>query len=156
MSLPALDLDLTLNPKFTYTSSVHWDELDSLGMLHNSRFAAHVERAIISWYYAQGGRWEANVEDNPDQHHVVRSMTIEFLAPVTSPGTMHIDIWVERLGTTSCTYGFSCSSTDGMITHARGERTIIRLDPHSKRPTPWTGLFRTRHQTLTKDLPAMP
>src|SRR5258708_1985572 len=36
--------DSLFNPRFTYLSPVHFDELDPLQMLHTSRFAAHVER----------------------------------------------------------------------------------------------------------------
>ena len=46
--------DSLFNPRFTYLSPVHFDELDPLQMLHNSRFAAHVERAVTAWYAANG------------------------------------------------------------------------------------------------------
>ena len=107
------DMD-EINPKFTYLSPIHFDELDPMKMLHNSRFAAHVERAITAWYESIGGRWELRAEDNPDQFHVVRDLHIEYLAPFVGTGTMRIDLWVDRIGTTSCVYAFLCSSTDGM------------------------------------------
>ena len=143
-----------INPKFSYESSVHFDELDPMQMLHNARFAAHVERAISAWYTSIGGRWELRVEDNPDQFHVVRDLHIEYLNPFIGTGTMRIDLWVERLGNTSCSYGFVCSSIDGRVAYARGERTIVKVDPQSFRPAPWTDRFRERLSTLTKSLPA--
>jgi acyl-CoA thioester hydrolase len=145
---------MDLNPKFVYHSTVHFDELDPMSILHNSRFAAHVERAITQWYAADGYRWQLNVDDNPDQFHVVRDLRIEFLNPVIGPKTMRIDIWVDRLGTTSCVYGFLCSSEDGLVPYARGERTIVKVDRQSYRPTPWTEAFRQKHGELMKDLPA--
>ena len=36
----------------------------------------------------------------------------------------------------------------------RGERTIVKIDPRSHRPAPWTNFFRDRHITLLKDLSA--
>ena len=33
---------------FVYETQVHFDELDPMQMLHNSRFVAHIERAITS------------------------------------------------------------------------------------------------------------
>lgn len=143
-----------LNPKFVYHSAVHFDELDAMQMLHNSRFAAHVERAVIAWYTMNGRKWELDPADNPDQFHVVRQLHIEYLNPVLGPGTMRIDIWVERLGNTSCEYGFLCSSEDGLVPYARGERTIVKVDPATRRPAPWTDFFRERHSALLKDLPA--
>jgi acyl-CoA thioester hydrolase len=144
----------SINPKFVYHSPVHFDELDPMQMLHNARFAAHVERAVSAWYMTSGKKWELSVADNPDQFHVVRELRIEYLNPVIGPGTMRIDVWVERLGTTSCVYGFLCSSEDGRTPYARGERTIVKIDPASRRPAPWTEFFRDRHITLLKDLPA--
>ena len=135
-----------LTPHFVYYSPVHFDELDAMQMLHNSRFAAHVERAVIAWYRnLGGGGWQRNPADNPDQFHVVRDFHIEYLKPVMGPGTMRIDVWVERLGNTSCVYGFVCSNEDGTIGYARGERTIVKLDPASHRPAPWTEQFRAVH-----------
>ena len=143
-----------INPKFTWISPVHFDELDPMQMLHNSRFPAHVERATLAWFESNGGRWERDVSRNPDQFHVVREMRIEYLNPLLGPGRMRIDLWVERLGNTSCVYGFLCSSADGNIPYARGERTIVKIDPASHRPTPWTDMFRSVHNELLKDLPA--
>src|SRR5205809_5844172 len=91
-----------LTPRFVYLSPVHFDELDPMQMLHNARFAAHVERAVIAWYTARGKSWRPNIDENPDQFHVVRDLHIEYLKPVIGPGTMRIDVWLERLGTTSC------------------------------------------------------
>jgi acyl-CoA thioester hydrolase len=133
---------------FTFKSHVYFDELDPMKMLHNSRFAAHVERAVTSWYLTSGKKWETNVADNPDQFHVVREIRIEYLNPVVGPGPMRVDIWVQHLGNTSCQYGFRCSSDDGKTDYARGERTIVKLDPATKKPAPWTDFFRDHHAAL--------
>src|SRR5438874_2326584 len=77
-----------------------------------------------------------------------------YLAPFVGTGTMRIDLWVDRIGTTSCVYAFLCSSTDGSVAYARGERTIVKVDPRSLRPSPWTEPFRARHSALVKSLPA--
>ncbi len=134
-----------LNPHFVYYSDVHFDELDPMQMLHNSRFVAHVERAIIAWYHSRGRTWRRDPADNPDQFHVVRDLHIEYLSPVIGPGRMRIDVWLERLGNTSCVYGFVCSNDKGTVGYARGERTIVKLDPASHRPTPWSEQFRAVH-----------
>jgi acyl-CoA thioester hydrolase len=145
---------MDFNPKFTWISPVHFDELDPMQMLHNSRFSAHIERAIVAWYAANGHSWRLTAADNPDQFHVVRDFRIEYLAPVLGTGSMRIDIWVEHLGNTSCVYGFLCSSEDGRTPYARGSRTVVKIDPASHRPAPWTESFRAVHGELLKNLPA--
>jgi len=145
---------MDINPKFTWISPVHFDELDPMQMLHNSRFPAHVERATLAWFRSNGATWQLDVERNPDQFHVVRELRIEYLNPLLGPNDMRIDLWVERLGNTSCSYGFLCSSADGRVPYARGERTIVKIDPESHRPAPWSDMFRSVHNELLKDLPA--
>ena len=153
MTGPGFQKDV-LNPKFTYISPVHFDELDAMRMLHNARYAAHVERAVTAWFIAGGKRWHLDPTENPDQFHVVRDLHIEYLAPFLGPGMMRIDIWVESLGNTSCVYGFICSSEDGSVAYARGDRTVVKIDPKSHRPTPWTPAFVEQQNALRKDLPA--
>ena len=134
--------DTLFNPRFTYLSPVHFDELDPLQMLHNSRFAAHVERAVTAWYAENGGRWELDHADNPDQFHVVRDSARRVPQSRPRPGTMRIDLWVEHLGTTLCDYGFLCSSDDGVVPYARGERDDRQDRPGSRIvPPPWTDRF---------------
>ena len=133
-----------LNPKFVYQSPIDG----------RTRIEAHVERAIAAWYFANGRKWEPALDDSPDQFHVVREMRVEQLQPVVGPGNVRIDVWVEHLGTTSCVYGFLISSEDGRVAHARGERTIVKIDPLSQRPAPWSAFFRDKHAMLLKDLPA--
>lgn len=154
MSDPALE-SFQLNPKFSYRTSIHFDELDPMNMLHNSRFAAHVERATVEFYRSVGRTWERDVSRNPDQFHLVRDFRIEFLAPV-GPGEIDVQIWVEHLGTSSCVYGFRCISRDGRIIHAQGARTVVKIDPRTHQPVPWTESFRSAHLGLLKDLPSMP
>ena len=155
MTALAFELE-SLNPKFIHFADIHFDELDPMQMLHNSRFVYHVERAITALYASRGRKWALDVADNPDQFHVVKDLRIEYLSPFLGMGRMQIEVWVEKLGTTSCVYGFLCSSEDGRVAHARGHRTIIKIDPQSHRPSPWTDIFRKGHTEYVKDLPALP
>jgi acyl-CoA thioester hydrolase len=132
---------------FVCHSSVFFDELDPMKMLHNTRYAVHVERATTALYYLAGFRWELDVEKNPDQFHAVRSFDIDFQSPLVGQREMEITLGVQKLGTTSCVYGFSCRSADGGQ-HARGTRTIVKLDPVTARPVEWSDRFRAAHRTL--------
>ncbi|HVS32940.1 MAG TPA: thioesterase family protein [Thermoanaerobaculia bacterium] len=138
-----------LNPKFTFHSPVQLHELDAAGMLPSSRFTSHVESAIAAWYNVSG-RGSAFGD-----LHVVRDIHIEFLNPMTGPALMRIDVWVDELDETSCVYGFICSSADGRVAYARGDRTILNLDAQSHRPAAWSMPFRARHEALRKDLPSL-
>ena len=119
-----------LNPKFTFFSPVHAAEVD---------LAEHVDHAII----ALDGRAP-----------LAGDCVVEQLSGVTAPATLRVDLWVEELGRFNVTYGFLISSENGSVAHARGERSVINVDPRSHAPAPWTPSFRASHADLIKDLPA--
>ena len=135
---------------FTYRQLVYFDDLDALQMLHNTRYAVYVERATTAFYESRGKFWEQNIADNPDQFHVVREFQIEFHAPFKGTGELQVSLWLDHLGATSCAYGFRFESSEAGVVHAHGHRTIVRLNPESLRPTPWTDWFRAAHTTLIR------
>ena len=135
-------------PTFIYRSFVHTDELDSLQLLRNSRFIVHVERATIAFCRTLGALWGVSVDENPDQFQMVREVQAKFAAPFRGMGEMMIHIWVERLGESSCVYGFICTSVEGKVVYARGTRAVVKLDPASLEPTSWSETFTRGHLPL--------
>jgi acyl-CoA thioester hydrolase len=124
---------------FTWDSPVFFDELDPNGHLHNARFAVHVERAQTALFEQLTPAWADAAQREPDLHYVVRELHVEFLAPVSAPGPMRIELSGERIGTTSATYGFTCGT--GPV-RARGHRVIVKVDPATGRPAPWSDWYR--------------
>ena len=120
--------DLDLNPKFTFFSPA------SPGV----PLAEHVDRAIIALARRAplgGDCW------------------LEALRPFEGNSPLRVEIWVDGLDDYTCTYGFLCTSEDGRVPYARGERTAVSLDPATGRPEKWSPGFRMRHTPLRKDLP---
>lgn len=141
-----------LNPRFVSFSPVFRDELGADQVLDSSRLAYHVDRAIEAWYSATSRT--RKVAEAIDPASMVRDTNIEMLNAITSPVTVRIDLWVETLETTSCVYGFLVSNEDGTLPYARGERTVIHIDPRSRSLQPWSTGFVASHESLLKDLPA--
>jgi acyl-CoA thioester hydrolase len=125
--------------------TVWFDEFDKLGVLHNARYAIHVERAV-SLFFAS----VQSAADPADLHFLVRQYAIEFVRPFTRElGELTVELWMERLGATSAMFGFRCQSETGAagassaeVEHARGTRTVVRVDPATGRPAPWSDAFR--------------
>jgi acyl-CoA thioester hydrolase len=64
-------------------------------------------------------------------------------------GDVTIELGVAKLGATSLAHAFRCLSMDagGVVTvHATGVRTVVKTDPRTGRPSPWTDGFRAPHQ----------
>lgn len=127
-------------PLYVLRSTVWFDELDMVGVLHNARYAIHVERAMTAWFHSLSGL------DPSDDHVVVKHYEIEFLRPFTHEGgELIVEVGFGRLGNTSATYTFRCLSEaeDGTeIEHARGSRTIVKVTRGDLRPTPWSDGLR--------------
>ena len=125
---------MDLNPKFVFFSPLRDVLADPLDLVE------HVDHAII----ALDGRAPTGGD-----------CEIEQLAPVGfDEKAVRVDLWVNELDDYTCTYGFLCSSEDGRVPHARGERSVVNLDPASRRPQKWSRDFTVAHRELLKDLPA--
>ncbi len=119
-----------------------------MAMLHNARYAVYVERAIAALYGTTGRHWTIDPAENPDQFHVVREASFQYVRPFRGVGPLVVDLWVVRLGTTNCQYGFRFRSQDGSVIYATGRRLIIKLDQVALRPIPWSHEFLVLHQPL--------
>ncbi|WP_149552546.1 acyl-CoA thioesterase [Streptomyces marokkonensis] len=130
--------------------TVHFDDLDALGLLHNARYPLLVERAWTELWNANGVRFEGDWAAAGDACNAVRELRVTYEAPVTRPGTYAVHLWLDRLGTTGLTYGFRFCSEDGAVTYARGSRVLVRLDAETLRPAPWSGTFRDAARELLR------
>jgi acyl-CoA thioester hydrolase len=129
-------------PLYVHRTTVWFDELDMVGVLHNARYAIHVERAMTAWFHAL-----REVEAS-DALVVVKQYDIEFIKPFTQErGELVVEVTLQRLGTTSAVFSFRCLSfpegADGReVVHARGTRAIVKVSPGELRPVPWSEGFR--------------
>ena len=129
---------------FEAIHGVYFDDLDAFGILHNARYLLAFERTIGAFWRHLG--WGGRIDDrtNPDQFQLVRSNHLEYLRPVANVGEIRVRVWVEKLGTTSLTFGGAIMPMDEDVDCAVGQRVLVKIDPDTKRPTPWTeGLRKT-------------
>ncbi|MFE1246615.1 acyl-CoA thioesterase [Streptomyces sp. NPDC058735] len=130
--------------------TVHFDDLDALGLLHNARYPLLVERAWVELWQERGIRFDGDWAAAGDACNAVRELRIGYEAPVNRPGAYAVHLWLERLGTTGLTYGFRFCSADGATTYAQGTRVLVRLDPATLRPAPWSEEFRAAGRELLR------
>ena len=121
---------------------VYFDDLDPFEILHNARYLLLFERTIGQFWHKLGWGGTLDAQRNPDQFHLVRANTVEYLRPIMGVGDVRVRLEILRLGRTSLTFGFRIMPLDEDLEHATGTRTIVRVDPESRRPVPWTDEFR--------------
>jgi acyl-CoA thioester hydrolase len=128
---------------YEQTMGVYFDDLDAFYILHNARYLVLFERTLGAFWQAVGmGSFEP--QSAGDHCHLVRANTVEYLSPVRGTGTVRVRVQIERIGTTSLTFRFRLMPMDRDLDHAVGTRTIVRVDPATQRPLPWTDAFRER------------
>ncbi|OLR94131.1 acyl-CoA thioesterase [Actinokineospora bangkokensis] len=122
-----------VEPLFT-----HFDDLDLMGMVHNTRYPVLVERALTGYWTRRGFDFTDGRYSKPDVVIVVAEFAISYRSPIRGTNPIGVHLWVEKLGQSSATYGFRVLSADAQTVHAEGKRVHIRLDQTTHRPTPWT------------------
>jgi acyl-CoA thioester hydrolase len=127
---------------FVSTQRVYFDDLDALQILHNMRFLLFIERARGQLFNAMGFHWQDDLEHNPDKFHVVAEHAIAYLAPVRGEGDLTVVLRVTKLGRTSLLTAARVQSPDGGVRYAEGTTRLVRLDPTTFRPAPWSDRFR--------------
>ncbi|QFR97538.1 acyl-CoA thioesterase [Streptomyces tsukubensis] len=119
-------------------------------MLHNARYPLLVERAWSAYWEALGWSYEGDWNAAEDACNAVKELRISYERPVVRSGEYAVHLWLDRLGTTGLTYGFRYCSADGAMTYARGTRVLVRLDPGTLRPAPWSERFRAEALPLLR------
>ncbi|MDX3855434.1 acyl-CoA thioesterase [Streptomyces sp. AK02-01A] len=130
--------------------SVHFDDLDALGLLHNARYPLMAERAWTAYWQERGLGFDGDWAAAGDACNAVRELRVIYERPVNRTGAYGVHLWLERIGTTGLTYGFRFCSADGSVTYAHGSRVLVRLDPATLRPTPWSEEFRSSGRELSR------
>lgn len=123
---------------YTHLVEVHFDELDPMGLLHNSRYALLFERALAAFWASHGHSFVEGRPSTPDAFNVVRSASITYHRPVRGIGEVAVHIWLDHLGESSGDYRFQLTSVDGSVLYAEGNRVVVKLDPATLRPAPWS------------------
>ena len=135
---------------YTHLAEVHFDELDPMGLLHNSRYSLLFERALTAFWAGHGHSFVEGRPSTPDAFNVVRSASITYHRPVRGVGEVAVHIWLDHLGESSGDYRFQLTSVDGSVLYAEGNRVVVKLDPATLLPTPWSEEARAIALTLRR------
>lgn len=135
---------------FRSTQHVYFDDLDALNILHNVRFLLFTERARGELFNALGFRWEDDFATNPDKYHVVAEHQIKYLVPVRGEGDVLVELTPIHLGSSSLIIEAHVRSQHGDLVFARGTTRLVRLDPTTNTPCPWSDRFRAAFAPLVK------
>ena len=84
----------------------------------------------------------------------MRANHLEYKRPVVGTGQVRVRVWVDRLGRSSLSFGLRVMPLDEDVDFASGERVVVRVDPETKRPVPWTASFREQIAPYCREIVA--
>lgn len=139
-----------VHPGYVHPVEVHFDELDPMGVLHNARYALLFERALAAFWSGHGHSFVNGRPTTADAFNVVKESTITYHQPVRGVGEVLVHLWLAHLGESSGEYRFRLTSPDGATVFAESRRIVVKLDPATLRPVPWSEQARQIARTLLR------
>ena len=144
---------MPISAPFRSSQRVYFDDLDALNILHNVRYVLFMERARGELFQALGFRWEDDVTRNPDKFHVVAAHDVKYLAPVRGEGELTVELQPVHLGNSSLVIEAKVRAVHGDQMYAQGSTRLVRLDPATWTPCPWSDRFRAAFSPLLRPAP---
>ncbi len=129
--------DSVVDPRFRYVDRlrVRFRDVDGLGHVNHQAQLAYVEQARSLYFHEltgvpipEGLRW------------VIRTLSIEFLVPLSFAQTVDTGWRLSRLGRSSADYEFELAA-DGRVV-ARGGGVLVYADPRAGRSEPIPDEYR--------------
>jgi acyl-CoA thioester hydrolase len=124
---------------FVSIQRVYWDQLDLLGVLHNSAYLLLFERARTEFWRSLG--ISGYGDEKLDWPYLVARNEVNYRSPITSEQDVRVGVWVAKLGGSSITFGHDVLREDGTLA-ADGSTVIVRIDAQTQRPVRWSPGFR--------------
>ena len=129
-------------PVFRSPIALRWSDLDAFNHVNNARYFTFLEQARIDWFESIGEPWVTE-----DAAPVVASATLNFKRPVEYPARIFVELFTEKLGTTSVVIGHRILAEDGTL-HCDGSVVAVWIDRHGGRATALPDCVRRAAQRL--------
>ena len=112
--------------------SIRWRDLDAFNHVNNSKYLSYLEEARLRWMLTLPGM---GLDD--DVAPVVAASSLNYKRPIGWPGEVLVELFVERVGTTSLTIGHRIiDAAEGGVTYCDGNVVMVWIDRTSGRAAP--------------------
>lgn len=111
---------------------MRWSDMDALGHVHNARLLEYYEAARVALVADL-----VRLDRPAGIGLVVGRHEIDYRLPlVFRPEPVAVDLWVERIGNTSFTVGYTLCEPDGSVVYGRAKTVIVAIDMATGAPAP--------------------
>lgn len=125
-----------MDDPFTADVPVRYRDLDPLNHVNHAVFASYLEAARVAFFDEV---LEVAAEDTS---FVIANLQIDYERPIVAGDEPTVALWIDDLGTSSCTMAYEIRVDDDVA--ATAETTLVHVDSKSKRPSALPGAFRER------------
>ena len=115
---------------FRMPVALRWRDLDAFNHVNNSNFLTYLEEARIRWFASWDGEWVTEATAP-----LLAAVQLNYRQPIPYPADVAVELFTERLGTSSVTVGHRIVSEDGATLYADGHVVMVWIDRASGRPT---------------------
>jgi acyl-CoA thioester hydrolase len=116
---------------FRMPLELRWRDLDAFNHVNNSNFLTYLEETRIRWFASWGGEW-VNDEIAP----LLAAVQLNYRLPIPYPSAVAVELYTQRVGSTSLTIGHRIVSEDGSALYCDGHVVVVWIDRASGRPVP--------------------
>jgi len=104
--------------------SVRWRDMDSMGHVNNAKYISYLEEARVRWMLTVPG-----VSMTDRIAPVVAANNINYKRPLTWPHDIIVELYVDRLGSSSVTIGHRIvDKDDDSLLYSDGNVVVVWMD----------------------------
>ena len=122
---------------FRMPIALRWRDLDAFNHVNNSNFMTYLEEARIRWFDSLGEEWVTDATAP-----LLAAVQMNYRVPIPYPARVVVELFADRVGTTSVTIGHRIASEDGTILHADGHVVMVWVERATGRPVPLSDALR--------------
>ena len=112
--------------------SVRWRDMDSMGHVNNAKYIAYLEEARVRWMLTVPG-----VSMTDRIAPVVAANNINYRRPLTWPHDVMVELYVDRLGSSSVTIGHRMvDQIDADVLYSDGSVVVVWMDTQTGKSAP--------------------
>ncbi|TWI10538.1 YbgC/YbaW family acyl-CoA thioester hydrolase [Lysobacter ruishenii] len=104
--------------------NVRWRDLDAFNHVNNSKYLSYLEEARLQWMLTMPGQ---GLDDHVAP--VVAAANLNYRRPIEWPNEVMVELFVERLGTTSVSIGHRIlARDDASVLYCDGNVVMVWID----------------------------
>jgi acyl-CoA thioester hydrolase len=112
---------------------VRWRDMDAYGHVNNAKYVSYLEEARVRWLHGvtSGARMGSGISP------VVANTHVNYRRPIVWPNDIVVELFVERLGTSSVTIGHRIvADNDDTVLYSDGHVVVVWVDMDTGKSAP--------------------